>query len=81
VTWEFPVLAKYHFRWLNFGQFAELGPSFRTTKNLNGTNPSHAGLTAGLGVEVHAGKTNIAAELRYTRRALDNAAVTGYNSN
>ena len=80
VTWEFPVLAKYHFRWLNLGQFAELGPSFRTAGNLNGTNPSHAGLTAGLGVEIHAGKINIAPELRYTRWAPDNAVI-GYNSN
>jgi hypothetical protein len=86
VTWEFPVLAKYHFRWLNLGQFAELGPSFRATGNLNGTNPSHAGLTAGLGVEMHAGKINIAPELRYTRWAPDNAGspfgqIAGYKSN
>src|ERR1017187_954099 len=86
VTWEFPVLAKYHFRWLNLGQFAELGPSFRVGGNPNGTNPSHAGLTAGFGVEMHAGKINIAPELRYTRWAPDHAGspfgqIAGYNSN
>jgi hypothetical protein len=75
------VLAKYHFRWLNLGEFAELGPFFRNAGNLNGTNRAHAGLTAGLGVEMHAEKMNIAPELRYTRWAPDNVANTGYKSN
>jgi hypothetical protein len=67
ITWEFPVLAKYRFNLPRFRPFAEAGPSFRTTGNLNGTMPSHAGFTAGLGVELHAAGLTFAPVLRYTR--------------
>lgn len=38
---------------------------------MNGTNPSHAGLTTGAGVEFHVGRVNIAPALRYTRWSSD----------
>jgi hypothetical protein len=44
ITWEFPVLAKYRFRWRSTRPFLEAGPAFRTAGNLNGSNPSHHGL-------------------------------------
>jgi hypothetical protein len=71
ITWEFPVLAKYRFAARKWTPLVELGPSFRTAGNLNGANPSHAGVTAGVGVELHAGKLTIAPTLRYTRWAED----------
>lgn len=71
ITWEFPVLAKYRLRWRGIEPVVEGGPSFRTAGNLNGTNPSHYGATAGVGVEVHAGMLNILPVLRYTRWASD----------
>jgi hypothetical protein len=72
VTWEFPVLAKYRFGSSRARPFLEAGPSFRTAGNLNGTRPSHAGITAGAGVEVRSHFVAIAPELRYTRWAGDN---------
>ena len=71
ITWEFPVLAKYRFNLPRLRPFAEAGPSFRTAGNLNGTKPSHAGITAGLGVELHAAGLTFAPAVRYTRWAAD----------
>jgi hypothetical protein len=71
VTWEFPVLAKYRFAIGPLKPFVEAGPSFRTAGNLNGTNPSHDGITAGLGLETHFWGLNIVPTLRYTRWAAD----------
>jgi hypothetical protein len=71
VTWEFPVLAKYRFRASGMRPLLEAGASFRTTGNLNGTNPSHYGFTAGAGVEMHAVKLNFVPVVRYTRWAQD----------
>ncbi|MDP9171313.1 MAG: porin family protein, partial [Acidobacteriota bacterium] len=71
VTWEFPILAKYRFALSRVRPFIEAGPSFRTTGNLNGTNPSHYGFTAGAGVEMHLKQLNVAPVLRYTRWAED----------
>jgi hypothetical protein len=81
VTWEFPVLAKYRFHWSKMNPFVELGPSFRTAGNLNGTNPSHYGFTTGLGVEMHLHSLNVAPTLRYTRWAADGVAPQQPNSN
>ena len=47
VSWDFPVLAKYHLAKLGRAPFVEAGPSFRVAGNLNGYNPSHFGVTAG----------------------------------
>ena len=80
ITWEFPVLAKYRFHWWKTQPFAELGPSFRTAGNLNGTHPSHEGVTAGLGVELHARKLTFAPALRYTRWAADGVSAGGAKS-
>jgi hypothetical protein len=71
MTWEFPVLAKYRFRWRSWRPFLEVGPSFRTAGNLNGTNPSHYGVAAGAGAETRLGRLRIAPEVRYIRWAED----------
>jgi hypothetical protein len=71
ITWEFPVLAKYRFTLGPLKPFVEAGPSFRTAGNLNGTNPSHHGITAGIGIETHLWALDIAPTLRYTRWASD----------
>ena len=78
---EFPILAKYRFQWSKVNPFAELGPSFRTTGNLNGTNPSHYGFSAGVGLEMHLRSLNVAPTLRYTRWAGDGVASFRPNSN
>jgi hypothetical protein len=70
VTWEFPVLAKYRFRWGRAAPFFEAGPSFRTTGNLN-SYPSHYGAAAGVGVETRVAGVTIAPVVRYTRWAAD----------
>ena len=71
VTWEFPVLAKYRLSIGGVRPFLEAGPSFRATGNLNSANPSHDGITAGLGVGMRVRGVNIAPVLRYTRWASD----------
>jgi hypothetical protein len=71
VTWQFPVLVKYRFTLGPLKPFIEAGPSFRTAGNLNGTNPSNYGGTAGLGVELHLRTLKIAPTVRYTRWARD----------
>jgi len=70
-TWEFPVLAKYRFRWGSWRPFLEDGPTFRTAGNLNGTNPSHYGIAAGAGAETVLGRFRITPEFRYIRWAED----------
>lgn len=81
VTWEFPVLGKYRFQWSRVTPFIEAGPSFRTAGNLNGSNPSHYGVTAGAGVEMHVRGWAIAPALRYTRWANDNMHWTAPRTN
>ena len=79
ITWEFPVLVKYRLGSSRLRPFIEAGASFRTTGNLNGTNPSHYGFTAGAGVEMRAMKLNFAPVLRYTRWAAD-SGITPYQA-
>jgi hypothetical protein len=67
VTWDFPVLAKYHVTKLGRAPFVEAGPSFRLAGNLNGYNPSHFGVTAGVGAETRKGWALLSTALRYTR--------------
>lgn len=74
ITWEFPILAKYRFGHARFRPFLEAGPSFRTAGNLNGSRPSHHGVTAGAGVETTYRGIRIAPVLRYTRWARDTPA-------
>lgn len=76
VSWEFPILAKYRLSYYRIGSvsvrpFVEAGPSFRATGNLNQSNPSHRGVTAGAGFEFPVRKVLIAPALRYTRWAAD----------
>jgi opacity protein-like surface antigen len=68
VTWQFPVLAKYRFPLSPVTPFLEAGPSFRTTGNRN-TSPSHAGFSAGTGLDVHWHGLRISPTIRYTRWA------------
>jgi hypothetical protein len=71
VTWDFPVLAKYHLAKLGRAPFVEAGPSFRVAGNLNGYNPSHFGVTAGGGAETRKGWALLSTALRYTRWTKD----------
>jgi hypothetical protein len=71
LTWNFPVLAKYHLAKLGRAPFVEAGPSFRASGNLNGYNPSHFGVTAGGGAEMRKGGALLSTALRYTRWAKD----------
>jgi hypothetical protein len=71
LTWDFPVLAKYHLAKLGRAPFVEAGPSFRAAGNLNGYNPSHFGVTAGGGTEIRKGGALLSMALRYTRWAKD----------
>jgi hypothetical protein len=73
LTWNFPVLAKYHLAKLGRAPFIEAGPSFRASGNLNGYNPSHLGVTAGGGAEMRKGGALLSTALRYTRWAKDGA--------
>jgi hypothetical protein len=81
ITWEFPILAKYRLDWWKAKPLIELGPSFRTTGNLNGTNPSHVGVSAGFGVAIDARKLRIEPVLRYTRWAPDGVTPVPAKSN
>ena len=84
VTWDFPVLAKYHVAKLGRAPFVEAGPSFRVSGNLNGYNPSHFGVTAGAGAETRKGWALLSTALRYTRWVKDGypyslAPAVGYS--
>jgi len=81
LTWEFPFLAKYKFRLRGLSPFIELGPSLRATGNLNATNPSHYGMTAGVGIEALRRKVKILPILRYSRWATDETRNTPTNRN
>jgi hypothetical protein len=67
LSWDFPVLAKYHLPKLGRALFVEVGPSLRAAGNLNGYNPSHFGVTAGGGAEIRKGWALLSTSLRYTR--------------
>ena len=61
-TWQFPVLAKYRFRWGKMGPFVEAGPSFRLPQ----WNLSTRGVTAGAGIEMRLRTLKISPALRFT---------------
>jgi hypothetical protein len=71
VTWQFPILAKYMFPGERVRPFIEAGPSLRSAGNLNASDPSHKGVTAGAGAETRWWKVAIAPRVRYTRWAKD----------
>src|SRR3990172_3149960 len=66
LTWQFPILAKYNFTNGRVAPFLEAGPSFRATGNLNVSNPSRLGVTAGVGAETPWWKFRVAPRVRYT---------------
>jgi hypothetical protein len=70
VTYELPLMVKYRFHWAIADPFLEAGPSFRPTTNLN-ANPSHYGLSAGMGLTARWRQFEIAPMLRYTRWVRD----------
>jgi len=67
ITWEFPLLAKHSLERSIANPFIEAGPSFRTAGNLNGTEPSHIGITGGVGVDIGWHGMRISPAVRYTR--------------
>lgn len=71
VTWQIPVLAKYKFSVGKLKPFLEAGPSFRLAGNLHATNPSHYGITSGIGLESQWRRLKISPVVRYTRWAKD----------
>ena len=71
LTWQFPVLAKYSWAEIRLRPFAEAGPSFRLSGNLNGFNPSHYGITVGGGLDLRRQSLRLSPALRYTRWASD----------
>ena len=71
ITWQFPVLARYRIPFGRAGLFLEGGPSFRSAGNLNSSNPSHTGVSAGAGLEARWRKLRITPGVRYTRWAGD----------
>ncbi len=76
LTWDFPVLAKYHLARLGRAPFVEGGPSFRVSGNLNGYNPSSYGATVGAGAETRKRWVLLSTALRYTRWAKDSYFYT-----
>jgi hypothetical protein len=70
--WQFPVLAKYRFRWGKVNPFVEAGPSFRLPQ----WDLSTHGATGGAGVEMHLRALNVAPVLRFTHWGQD----TGFGS-
>jgi hypothetical protein len=65
------VLAKYKFPLGPVKTFLEGGPSFRSAGNLNSSDPTHFGVSAGLGVEAQWRPLRVAPRVRYTRWAED----------
>jgi hypothetical protein len=80
LTWDFPVLAKFHLAKLGRAPFVEAGPSFRSAGNLNGYNPSHFGVTVGGGAEIRKGWALLSTALRYTRWAKDGPAPDSWQA-
>jgi hypothetical protein len=81
LTWEFPILAKYKLTIARTNPFFEVGPTFRTSGNLNDANPSKYGATGGAGVEAKWGKVRISPTLRYTRWTNDQTTASPTNRN
>ena len=67
LTWQFPVLAKYHWARPRWTPVVEAGPSFRLAGNLNGYDPANFGVTAGAGLETHTRGIRLGPSVRYTR--------------
>jgi hypothetical protein len=81
LTWEFAILAKYKFTFGRTKPFFEVGPTLRTSVNLNGANPSKYGATGGAGVEAKWGKVRILPALRNSRWTNDQTTASPTNKN
>jgi Outer membrane protein beta-barrel domain len=75
-TWEFPILAKYHFAFPIVSPYIEAGPSFRTSASAI-SYLSNSGVTVGAGVDVHALVLRISPEFRYTHWSSDSSPIVG----
>jgi hypothetical protein len=71
VTRQIPLPAKYRFPFGALRPFLEGRPSFRAAGNLNTTNPSHHGISAGAGIEGRWRALSMAPGVRCTRWAKD----------
>lgn len=71
-SWEFPVVAKYHFSFPVIKPYVEAGPIFRTTGSQFSYFSNH-GFTAGGGVDFKFGHLRIGPEVRYMRWAGDSS--------
>jgi opacity protein-like surface antigen len=85
-TWEFPVVAKYHFLKGPIKPYVEGGLAFSHLSDIENVvvSPSHNtnfGIVLGGGVEVHALVLHISPEVRYTGYALQDFSVPGFTSN
>jgi hypothetical protein len=83
-SWEFPILAKYHFGFPFVKPFIEAGPSFRRVSELPNDSPhlSAKGVSAGIGVELKALIIRVAPELRYTHWGpASKTALSGFSFN
>lgn len=75
-SWEFPILAKYRFSVPHLKPYLEAGPSFRIVAGSLGKHTSHAGVSAGVGVEARLWRFSFAPEIRYTHWGSD----SGYSN-
>ncbi len=74
-TWEFPILAKYRFKFPIVRPYIDAGPSFRTTTN-NTQLLSNHGIAVGGGLDIKALFLHVSPEIRYTRWGSDSSAGT-----
>jgi hypothetical protein len=71
-TWEFPILAKYRFKFPIVRPYIDAGPSFRTTTS--GTRYlSNHGIAVGGGLDIKALFLHVSPEIRYTRWGSDSS--------
>lgn len=71
-TWEFPILAKYRFKFPIARPYIDAGPSFRTTTD-NTQLLSNHGIAVGGGVDIKALFLHVSPEIRYTRWGRDSS--------
>ena len=74
-TWEFPILAKYRFKFPIVRPYIDAGPSFRTTTS-NTRYLSNHGIAVGGGLDIKALFLHVSPEIRYTRWGSDSSAGT-----